>query len=312
MTAPALVIPTLPPGVPTWSVDNLTVYGSYTLDELGREWGIEGGTDGGWAAPAAPRTKRDDRPFADGVFRSPAFRQGRQFSLGGYVGCPDPGLRELAEAELAGLCSDGGRLYEFRRRTDRFDQVAMVELDGQPLIEMVNLYTVRWQFTFFAPDPRKHDWLWQQPICSPPQPTAGGLAFPLNFGNTGLDFGTPSSDSTVAQVGNYGTAPAYPLFRLEGPLSTPTVLHRETGRALRYTTDLAAGEELYINCDGFAQRDVPAHAAVSSQRGNVATLLVREGPGWPVVDPQAVATFALRSYGQAGASLRVGLRSAWW
>lgn len=302
------------PYLPEWSVDTLHVSGRRTVDDLGREWGVEDGTDKGWINPPATRPNRKDRPVGHGSFRAAAYRSFRQFSLGGFVACPTPQLRERTEVELASLCSDPGALYEFRRRTDSYDHTAMVELDDDPLIEMVTVYTLRWNFTWAAPDPRKHDHYWQEPVCTAPQTHTTGLNFAptgLDF-SSGLDFGITTIDSTIAQVGNYGTAPAYPLLRLQGPLSAPAVVHRESGRAIRYASDIAAGEVVTVNCDDFPARGCASHAAISTARGNVSSLLVREGRDWPVVDPQTAATFTLRSGGDLSATLTVSLRSAFW
>lgn len=296
---------------PTYRIDGLILADDLGyVDDQGRHWWLTG--EAGWSAGPARRPQRDDRVQGDGTFRGPSHAGGKEVTLRGTVALAAESQREPTLLELAGFCGDGGRLYELRRTAGPYDLVRYVEVDGEPDIDDSNRWMIDFQFALYAPDPRKHNWAWQQPICHPPAPTPGGLAFPLNFGGAGLDFGSPRADSTVAQVGNYGTAPARPLLRLEGPLSAPAVLHRESGRALRYLDDLDEGEVLLINCDDVAQGGVAAHAVRSSARGNVASLLVREGRDWPTVDPQGAASFQLRATGSPAASLRIGLRSAWW
>lgn len=318
MTAPALVVPTLPSGIPIWSVDEFTVHGSYMLDELGREWGVEDGTDDDWDTPAPPRTKRDDRPDGHGTTRGIAWRGGKTFTLGGYVGCPSSALREQSALELATVCSDPGREYTFRRRTDSFDHVMDVELDGSPLIKKINLYTLRWQFTFHARDPRKHDATWQDPIVNPVDPATqiDGLVFDepgLDFSGAGLDFlvGSEPASPGRAQVANYGSAPTHPVFKLTGPLATPEIRHLESGRLIRYLANIAAGEIVRINCGDFPARGLLEHECVSTTRGDVRSL-VHAGMDWPVVGPREVASFQLTSPGSAPAELMASLRSAWW
>lgn len=310
MTA-AAIAPVM--GRPVCSVDGLTVAGYRTTDALGREWGMDNESDKGWTNSPGPRTKRENRPNTHGAFRSVAYRDVRQFTWGGFVACPTPAVRERTELELASLCSDPGQLYEFRRRTETFDQTMLVELDDEPIVEMSTIYTLRWLFTFAAPDPRKHDAAWQDPICNPPQNTVSGLEFGTNgldFSGAGLDFGTAPGLSQQVQVANHGSAPAFPLFKLTGPLSLPTIVHVESGRNITYAAEVAAGEVVRVNCDDFDQRGFRGHSVQSSIRGNVRSLLT-VGTEWPRVDPGTVATFALRSYGAASAELMCSLRSAW-
>lgn len=296
--------------MPVWTVDTLEVGALRRTDDLGREWGVKAGTDTGWITSASPRTRREARPNGHGAFRGVAWRDYRQFTLGGVVACPDGPTREQTEVELAGLCSDPGRLYEFRRRTATFDQVTRVELDDAPKIEMVSFYTLEWLFTFAAPDPRKHSFAWQDPILNPAGASFSGLEFADPGLGFDLDFGATTTAGT-AQVANYGTAPAYPLFQLTGPLSQPTIVHLDSGRTISYASEIATGERVSINCDEFPQRGIPPHGRVSSTRGNVGALCTI-GTEWPVVNPQTTASFALRGTGAPTAELKCSLRSAYW
>lgn len=298
-----------------WTIDGLTFYVDDTiLDDLDRAWVVRKNEEKGWANPPAPRTRREDRPSGPGSYRSTAYRQERIYTLAGAVWCPSPSIREHTEHTISALCSDPGRLYTLRRRTATYDQVIEVELDDEPLVEMVTMERLDWSFQFAAPDPRKHDYTWQEPVATPPTvPTNTGLDFSgagLDFSGAGLDFGDQSVPST-AQVSNHGTAPVYPLFTLTGPLTAPTVVHVESGRTVAYAADVAPGETIVINCDDHQQRGVPGRACLSSARGNVRSL-ISIGTEWPRVDPQTAASFQLRAGGDQSSSVTAAIRSAWW
>ncbi len=299
-------------GTPTWTVDKLSVSAELITDDLGREWGVRSGGDDGWIAAPAPRTARSDRPGGHGSYRSAGYRDVRQVTLAGFVACPSPAVREQTENELAALCSDPGRLYDLRRRTDSYDQFVSVELDEAPKVEMVTRYRLDWQFTFAAPDPRKHDFQVQAPVAGPPVSSAPGLDFSdpgLNFASPGLDFGSPAIPQPVS-VGNYGTAPAFPVIEVFGPAVSPTISCLTSGFQFTYSGTLEDGEVLSINCDAFPREGFPPRRAISNLHGDVRSLL--NLTGWPQVDPGALETFTLQATATPTTTLRVILRSAWW
>lgn len=303
------------PGLPTWWIDDLWIRQGNSGDEYGRRWTVDKNPDGeqGWAGSPAPRVVRPARPNSHGTYRGTAFRSERLITLAGAVWCPDVKTREYTELQLAALCSDPGRLYTYRRMTEAYDQTIDVELNDAPLVATQTLRSVKWSFQFAAPDPRKHSTGWQDPVVYPPTGGGSGLDYTepgLDHSTPGLDYGT-TQEIADAQVANYGTAPAYPVLTLTGPLDEAEVAHAESGRSIVYNASIAAGETVTINCDDQPQRGWLGHARVSSQRGNVATLCTVTSE-WPVVDPQTVGSFRLLAGAAPPASLTVSLRSAWW
>lgn len=318
MTGPLNEAPTdlLAPltGRPEWWVDTLHISPDRAVDDLGRQWTVGAHPDGekGWASSAAPRTDRTDRPNGHGAYRSASYRKPRTVTLAGTVWCPDIATREQTELELAGLCSDPGRLYTYRRRTGTFDQFIDVELDDEPLIEMVTLWRLDWSFQFAAPDPRKHDYHVQAPIAGPPTTSAAGLDFTspgLNFSAPGLDFGTPPLPQPVS-IGNYGSAPAFPLIQVFGPATTSVVRCITSGFEFIYSAPLDNGEILTINCDSFPRDGYPPRRAISNVHGDVRNNLSISG--WPSIDPGGLETFTLLAEAAPTTQLRVIFRSAWW
>lgn len=316
---PITIVSSMPgTGLPTWEIDWLRIVAGASTDSLGRRWTVARMPDGekGWSNPPGTRTNRDDRPDGDGSFRSRAYRKERLITLSGSVHCPSAAVREQTEAELSALCGDGGQLYTYRRITDTFDQVVDVELDDEPIIDPITMQRVDWSFRFAAPDPRKHDYRWREPRASPATGgvPGGGLNYSsggLNYGGGGLNYGLPSpgSGAVPATVGNFGTADAAPFFILTGSNPSCSIARDETGQRLDYLGDIDIGETVWINCDEFPTRGVPAQSAMSSTRGDVTSLLVVQ-TGWPVIAAQDVGTFRLIGSGPPE-SLTVAFRSAW-
>jgi hypothetical protein len=318
MTAPIAYAAAGPTGRPTWDIGTgaLRIVNANCHDTLGREWTVDRHPDGekGWAPPAGPRTQREDRPEGHGAYRGPNWRKARIVTLSGKVWCPTTMLREQTELELAGLCSDEGRLYAYRRTTEAYDHAIAVELDDDPLISVVSPFLLAWSFQFAAPDPRKHDYAWQEPVWNPFVVSTGGLddsGGGLTDAGGGLDDAAGIGGPLPLQLMNSGTAPAYPFITLTGQIPQPRILHVETGAVFTYAVDIAPGEVITVNCDPFAARGVPAHSCLSSVRGDVSALWTIE-PDWPVIAPRSPATFVLASSGAPGSQIKVGTRSAWW
>lgn len=309
MTAPDPAVTTATEA-PVYRFDGLVVSGIVSTDTLGRQWHLTG--EKGWFSGGTPRTNRDDRPDADGSYRSAAFRGEKLFTVQGSVNVgARPELLEQTLLDLAAVCGDGRPLYTVRRTAGASDQTRDAELDGEPEVEPVGRYDIDFQFTFAAPDPRKHDYRWQEPRASPPVGSGpnGGLDYDggLDYSAGGLDYGT-ANDPLVALVANYGSATAAPFFELRGNQPPCSILRDETGDRLDYLGYVATGERVQINCDDFAVRGIPARSAISTTSGDVTSLLVVSR--WPVVAAQDVAAFRLLGSGPPE-SLTAALRSAW-
>ncbi|MBE4761750.1 phage distal tail protein [Streptomyces caniscabiei] len=70
--------------------------------------------------------------------------------------------------------------------------------------------------------------------------TEGGITFPLVF-----PFTIAGEASAIARPGYLqveGTAPTWPVLRVNGPCANPTITHMGSGRTLTVQTSLAAGE----------------------------------------------------------------------
>lgn len=296
---------------PDWVIDGQLFPGGITRDDQGREWTIWRDGETGWQGAPKSRVAWVDRTNGSGSFRTAAYRDGRNLTLKGTVWCPTADSREDTELTLAALCSDPQRLYEYRRTTTHYDQVTMVELDDAVLLtNPAGQLKLNFSFQFAAPDPRKHAYNWQTPQTGLPVLSSGGIdSDPDGIDSTGgIDAGSADL-SGQATVVNLGTAPAYPVFEIQGPCQTPVIYDRTTGATLSFSGSLDTGDVLMINADAFTALETPGHG-VFVNTANRRTLLARRGD-WPMVAPSSTATFAFSAATITDATLTVHLRSAW-
>lgn len=316
MTAPGgfvdYVAPVLGYQLPaTYELDGI-VFGGAT--DANGCWWIPSVTDG-WHGGAKTKTLRAAKLYAAGSFRAPSFRGERAIQITGSCLAVSTTARLAGEVALSAICSDPGKLYTLTATNQNGEQrTADVELDGAPQITVKGERRFDFQIILASPDPRKHDAVWQSPQATLGADTAAGLdasGTGLDASGGGLSAGTPTPPAS-ATVGNWGTAPASPLFGIYGQCSSPTILHVETGASITYNGEVAAGETLLFNCDAFPAMGTPALACLSTVRGNVRPL-VTLGTDWPQVDAQASATFKLIApASNPGTKLVVNLRSAWY
>jgi len=304
---------------PSWIVDGFHFSGMAPYHRnLGQEYDENGWAhivekESGFITGAKPRTNRVPRAgTAPGSYRGPSSREERIITLEGRTWTRTRQDRERAELALAGLCANPDELYEFRRATDVMDQTILVELDDAPMVEMINSHTLKWSFQFAAPDPRKLDTTWQQPVTGLPTAGSGGLDFSgggLDIDPLYLDFGEPSQDGSV-MVGNEGTTDSWPLFAVAGPVINPVIFEPATGSTLRYTGTIPRGQVLWINCAIETQRGVPGHGVFldqSNRRGSLAVL-----GEWPRVGAMRTGYYQFFAADYNGDALMTcWFRSAW-
>lgn len=281
---------------PTWTVDGFTfnaeapyLYNPSEYDENG--WASIVTKESGWISGPKPKTNRTSRTNANGSYRGPSYADERIITIEGKTWTRTPEDRERAEVAIAAICSNGAELYEITRTTETVQQTMYVELDDAVLVEMDNFNQIHWSLQFCAPDPRKFDAVWQQPVTGLPYGGGAGLDFSgggLDFDPQFLDFGGASSSGHV-QVGNRGNDTGYPLFVITGPVVNPQVFEPATGTTLRFTGTLEDSDVLTINCDISTQRDIPGRGVFvnnARRRGSLAVV-----GQWPSVPPGAVATY---------------------
>ncbi|MFB7738227.1 hypothetical protein ACFC08_28340 [Streptomyces sp. NPDC056112] len=126
--------------------------------------------------------------------------------------------------------------------------------------------------------------------------TTGGLTFPLLFPFT--IGGDPAAVGRPGYLQVAGTAPTWPVLRVQGPCANPRITHVGSGRVLEVQATLAAGEWVEIDTR-------PGWRTVLRNNGGAAPLaatsridLFRLDPGlneirWSATDPTLTSTLAV-------------------
>lgn len=126
--------------------------------------------------------------------------------------------------------------------------------------------------------------------------TTGGLTFPLTFPL--LIDGDPAAVGRPGYLTVDGTASTWPVLRVTGPCSNPTITHVSSGRSLTVQTTLAAGEWVELDTR-------PGWRTVLRNNGGGAPLtptsridLFQLTPGinelrWTATDPTLTSTLAV-------------------
>ena len=300
-----------------YALDGLTLGG---LDAKDCWWIVRHAE--GWLGKPKPKAARTPKPQASGSYRAAAFGGERIITLTGATRCPDNDARLEAVERLEAVAGVETRLYPLVVTDLRgVSRTADVELDDDIKVRLVGPYRwFDWQFTVVAPDPHRYDATWQAPRSGMISTGGPGLNFAgggLNFAPDGLDFGSPGT-GLRSQVANFGTARAYPVYEIKGPVITPRVTDLATGEHVDYGGQLYSGDTLTINCGEFPVTlpgteglVFPARSAFlnvySDQR-----VLLSVPTLWPSVGPGEVRNFQLNgSGGLSEAELIVYLRSAW-
>lgn len=291
-----------------------SVFGySIPLDVNGVEWLLT--KFDGWSGRPAPRTARTDKPGHSGQFRSAAYHGPKIINLEIVATAPDDLTLRTAETAVEAMCSDPAQLYPIVVDESGTTKTMMVELD-----DAIQIVPRTWNSSLIsmrlaAPDPRKHDNGWQSPNVNLGIPPSGGADFSspgLNYAVVpGADFGTPGVPS-VATVHNAGTAIAYPLFTVQGPLSANWQIYDLTnGTMLTYTKALSSTDFVTINTDDFPSQGYPGHGVYLNNTNNQRASLLTTG-GWPYVLPGQTVAYNLRAPNYSVAALMtISLRSAW-
>lgn len=255
----------------------------------------------GWFSPAGTRRNATDRLWAHGTFSERGWRDQRVITVGGHIFTKTRAEAAAMTDELAAALADGTAGKFIVNDADLGYREATVFIQGTPTVNWNGGVDVFFMIDMVAPDPRKYG-----PLATATTLAAapgGGLIFDLFTGtNAGvLDFGASDTPGTVT-LENVGTADTAPVFTVTGMAPGFTITETSTGARLIYSDTLAAGQSLVINAadgsvllDGYADRS--------------AALIRRE---WTLIPGRTRQTYLFESPGNAGASLTLGVRPAWW
>ncbi|WP_432155456.1 phage distal tail protein [Streptomyces sp. bgisy153] len=212
----------------------------------GTPYEIDRGGLTGWEDLPEYDSSDADHPTAHGAW--PGARYARPRRIGGSVWtvpAPDDAasleaIRALRQALLLG---DTERWLAVRLHGETLAVRARV---SQRVLAADRTYTTqgvsRASVQWYATDPRRYSVTERTAVTGAPQPESG-LTWPLTWP---LYWGQAASTGDVT-VDNGGSAPTHPVLTFTGPCGNPTVTDRTSGRRLRYSIVLAAGDELVVD-----------------------------------------------------------------
>lgn len=207
-------------------------------DDFGARWSWTGSTP--WSRSPAPRTVAGDRVSDHGSWDATAFYGSRSYALEGYVTTEThEDLHEAAPRffEAVGLTPFALRVIE-----PGFDRFGTFRRDGEVLWEEINLTTARFSVPLWAGDPRAYSWAAKSVSAAFPS-SVGGLTWPATWPATW----TAEIAAGEMAMSNGGTATAWPVYRIDGPVSNPLILNTTTGEAMRLDIELAAGQWVTVD-----------------------------------------------------------------
>lgn len=285
-----------------------------------------------WDSPN-PRVNLTERVISHGAFMGPMYMKERIITIKGRAFAPDFDTLRTAQARVAGLCSDPNTTYDLVCESELGTLTCGVRLDGQTLTNPFAVFTPAFEFSMqlVAVDPRKYSNNWNMftaglasegsgtglnfgtwPVPNPP---IDGLDFGTGSDTSGLVFGTSTTTGAV-RLFNAGTAPSAPIYRLVGPLTTPTLTTvSESGvpAMMTYNATLGDGETVVINplapsvlLGGTASRRYLLNPA------NFSGFVIP--PANPATDAPGVLQVGLVHQGPTTAAgyMQASYRDAWW
>jgi phage-related protein len=197
----------------------------------------------------AVRTQDVEPPGEDGLWLGADFYSGRTVRIdagisqsGDWAGVLDTMATLQADADTPGVRGQGGTTMDLRLkfpgRAARVIRGRLRKLDPDVTKSIHGWIPIDVEF-------QGQDHLYyQDTLESTSMPlgslTEGGMTFPLMFPFTIAGEASAIARPGYLQVG--GTAPTWPVLRVNGPCANPTITHVGSGRQITVQTSLAVGE----------------------------------------------------------------------
>lgn len=277
-----------------WTVDGVVLN---ARDTAGVEWIVD--EYEGWDDGAPVRVSIEERPQADGAFDAPSYRGARVITLGGGAVAPNRAARKAAISRLKAAMSDGTSLYPVSVDDDGDELVVFARLSAEPRAKRVGENAFTFQLVLVAPDPRKYS---ADPtavtLTLPESTSTGGFTAPFTAPFTSV---IPEGSTGERTVVNEGDADTWPTISIAGPVTDPVIENVTTGRRLRLSYTVGAGDHLLVD---FAD-------SVVLLNGN--TPVDAHGVGsswWPLVPGANVLRYSAFA-GASGSPASITYRSAW-
>lgn len=263
-------------------------------DSAGVTWGWSGNDP--WSPSPSPRTVTGEQSTDHGSWDATEFYGPRSYSIEGRASALDHVALHAAKHRLFAAC--GLRGFTFRIVEPGFDRQAIFRRDGEVLwTELADLKTAQFSVPLWARDPRAYSAAAATASTGFPS-SVGGLTLPLTVPLT-----IPATVTTgQLNLVNEGNEEAFPLYRIDGPVTNPGVVDMGTGRSWRLNLTVAAGDWVTVDT---ATHQVLAMGDINGSRRNLWS------GDWFGLAP---GTNTIRFTGSAagtGAQLTASWRSAW-
>jgi hypothetical protein len=200
----------------------------------------------GWEDLPGARVDDVARANSHGSFDAPVWSSARTVTVEGYTidsDARDQLLLDLASGMTLGGDDDPGQLaVTFSGRT--LTANARLTRSSRTL-KLWGVGHFGWIAEWWCADPFRYGSAVTGTTGLPED--TGGLEFPL-FADGFLDFGDLGAPGRIT-MDNPGTAPAYPVYTVTGPVPAGFELrHVESGRRLRWGSAVPTGSEITLDC----------------------------------------------------------------
>lgn len=252
----------------------------------------------GWDDLSTNKVSVSERPRGHGAFgASRSFRSALPITLNvAFLGDVHSDMLS-ARLQLSSLAAEGPVVMRVTNDIGSFSRVVTVENIDQPDHHgrsAIDGFTI----DMLAADPLRYG---LPSSVSTELPTAGtGLVWPITYP---IDWGLPGVGGRLTLT-NTGTAPATPVFRVSGGLSSVTLTEAGTGRRLTLNREIPVGSTVVF--DSRTRRVVLDGVTDIS----AAFLTRRE---WWTIAPGQSSTVLFSGVTTGGVPVLMGeLQSAWW
>lgn len=217
------------------------------IDNHGTVWHL--GKVVGWQTAPGLRLSLTDRPAAHGSFDGPAYLDPRVVTITGTAIAVDYVSARRSRDVMTSVLGDPtmglqtmtvyAREYTPMQAQVRRSDEAKTSERGKDGV------TFDWSLIVVAPDPLRYSTSLQSPSVGLPNAGAGGLVFPLTFP---LTFGAGAAGGDLP-VTNNGTIATWPVLRITGPVTGPSITNLTTGQSLVFasTFSVPAGQTMTID-----------------------------------------------------------------
>lgn len=207
-------------------------------DQFGARWFWSGNDP--WSPSPSPRSVVGERADAHGSWDATTYYGPRSYALEGYVMTDDH--VDLHRAKARFFQAVGLAPFKLRVVEPGFDRFGTFRRDGEALWAEVNHTTATFSAPLWAGDPRAYSWASKSVTAGFPSST-GGLVWPATWPATWA----ATIVSGELQMSNSGTETSWPVFRIDGPVSNPSIMNASTGQVMRLDLVLEAGQWVTVD-----------------------------------------------------------------